>query len=149
MNLISNVECLAHHGIKGQRWGVRRYQNEDGSRTEVGRRRRSEIASVVKGSLLKIANKEADRGDALRSSHKKSDSRFKKQIKDMLWPLKADAASFAAKESVSIATGSSSLGTIAGKTTKVAFLAYPLMSEGREKVDKILSTARYASRIIS
>lgn len=48
MNLISNEECLAHHGIKGQRWGVRRYQNEDGSRTEVGRRRRSEIASVVK-----------------------------------------------------------------------------------------------------
>lgn len=22
---------LYHHGIKGQRWGVRRYQNEDGS----------------------------------------------------------------------------------------------------------------------
>lgn len=22
---------LYHHGIKGQRWGVRRFQNEDGS----------------------------------------------------------------------------------------------------------------------
>lgn len=30
---------LYHHGIKGQRWGVRRYQNEDGSLTEAGRRR--------------------------------------------------------------------------------------------------------------
>ena len=24
---------LAHHGIKGQKWGHRRYQNEDGSVT--------------------------------------------------------------------------------------------------------------------
>lgn len=30
---------LYHHGIKGQRWGVRRYQNEDGTLTEAGRQR--------------------------------------------------------------------------------------------------------------
>lgn len=30
---------LAHYGIKGQKWGVRRWQNEDGSLTEEGRRR--------------------------------------------------------------------------------------------------------------
>ena len=30
---------LAHHGVKGQRWGVRRFQNEDGSLTAKGKKR--------------------------------------------------------------------------------------------------------------
>ena len=30
---------LYHHGIKGQRWGDRRFQNEDGSWTPEGRER--------------------------------------------------------------------------------------------------------------
>ena len=30
---------LAHHGIKGQKWGVRRFQNKDGSLTSAGKNR--------------------------------------------------------------------------------------------------------------
>lgn len=32
---------LYHYGIKNQKWGVRRFQNEDGSLTEAGKRRYS------------------------------------------------------------------------------------------------------------
>lgn len=32
-------EELYHHGVKGQKWGVRRFQNKDGSLTTKGRNR--------------------------------------------------------------------------------------------------------------
>lgn len=33
---------LYHHGVKGMRWGVRRYQNADGSLTEAGKKKLEE-----------------------------------------------------------------------------------------------------------
>lgn len=30
---------LMHHGIKGQRWGIRRFENEDGTLTPEGKER--------------------------------------------------------------------------------------------------------------
>ena len=42
---ISNNE-LYHFGIKGQKWGIRRYQNPDGTLTEAGKRRKDKEESL-------------------------------------------------------------------------------------------------------
>ena len=57
-------QILQHHGIKGQRWGVRRYQRPDGSLTREGKRRASNIYQnyYTKGSDdLKKAQVEINR----------------------------------------------------------------------------------------
>jgi len=51
MNELWNPDELYHHGIKGQKWGVRRYQNYDGSLTSAGKLRYGSI------SLRKTKNK--------------------------------------------------------------------------------------------
>lgn len=64
---------IAHHGIKGQKWGVRRYQNEDGSLNEAGRKRYGSVGKDYKVSNSDIRK---ERETAI-NNYEKKDSRNK------------------------------------------------------------------------
>lgn len=55
----SEIKELYHHGIKGQKWGVRRFQNEDGSLTPAGKKRYESQKAILTG-VSDIANKSSE-----------------------------------------------------------------------------------------
>lgn len=63
---------LTHWGIKGMKWGVRRYQNDDGSLTAAGKRRyAAEMQSLKeKERTLKKRQAAKDKVDALNARRK-------------------------------------------------------------------------------
>ena len=51
----SNDE-LQHHGIKGQKWGIRRFQNKDGSLTPRGRQRYEKV--TIDGQTYRVEGRD-------------------------------------------------------------------------------------------
>ena len=83
-------EYLAHHGTKGQRWGVRRFQNSDGSLTAAGKMRYSvgnggryiskkvDLKSAAK--LKKLQVKEEAKLERLKIKEAAKNEKYKEKI---------------------------------------------------------------------
>ena len=61
----NNTNELYHFGIKGMRWGVRRYQNEDGSLTPAGKKRYGKMSNdkLQKTLYKQVKKARADQSD--------------------------------------------------------------------------------------
>lgn len=66
---------LYHHGIMGQRWGVRRFQNPDGSLTEAGEQRYTKVATSER-----LIRKDTRDAVALLKKQNKKDAKKAKKL---------------------------------------------------------------------
>ena len=84
---------LRHHGIKGQKWGVRRFQNADGSLTATGRKRYG--TDDLKDSLDKL-----NKADSLINTAKKyqAEKDRKEHNKVVADKIKSDLSKMSDKE---------------------------------------------------
>lgn len=70
---------LRHHGIKGQKWGVRRFQNKDGSLTPAGAKRYS--ADDYKSALDKVNKADKTLKDVKKMRNEAEAKTYEKKIK--------------------------------------------------------------------
>lgn len=57
-----DTNYLEHHGILGMKWGIRRYQNKDGTLTAAGKRRAAQFQAKQQKNVKKSEYYEARRG---------------------------------------------------------------------------------------
>ena len=70
---------LYHHGILGQKWGVRRYQNADGTLTEAGKKRAKDGWTIKEQGDYWKAYDRAKRTLPLTKAHKEAKEEFNRQ----------------------------------------------------------------------
>lgn len=79
---------LYHHGVKGQRWGIRRFQNKDGTLTSAGRKRRGLVEQIkinrrmkkLRKAKIKKQNEKAKREEIINSGNRKAIKKIQKQL---------------------------------------------------------------------
>lgn len=64
---------LYHYGMKGMRWGIRRYQNKDGSLTPAGKKRYNKEMAKLKAEEKVLKNKQKTQAKMDKLDEKRKD----------------------------------------------------------------------------
>ena len=161
---------LVHHGIKGMHWGVRRYQNADGSLTSAGRKRygvfktdsgdlRISERQMKKANKLKakgkslyfkttrfgdkvkvVSNREAKELDRKKAAYNNTPEG---KLKSLMDKYDSDPAAFK-KESEKY----KAIADYMDQTNRISRNT-PTKDKGPSKVDRLVSTADKTSKIVN
>lgn len=130
---------LLHWGVKGMKWGIRRYQNEDGTYTDLGKRR---------------YNKEADAGEYYEKSNvsnarykTKKDGTVKRYNADVDEWVKGDlrANKRAAEEAANLSRNLKKLNDDAARNRKIKPMDLSNMSDNemRNQINRAMLERQY------
>ena len=81
---------LQHWGIKGMRWGVRRYQNKDGTLTPAGKRREKQLAKQRVENLKKAREAKAERKSKIATDSLSPKKMTEKELNDRIARLELE-----------------------------------------------------------
>ncbi len=146
---------LYHHGIKGQRWGIRRFQNKDGSYTSEGKKHRDETESSSKVKIkkaIKIGAAVAATALVAYGSYKVyklAGDHADTILKGRLYAQKAkvDKALQTFDNRSSLAVRQKNLGMDYSEATKQANDAYSIYNQHKNNYDALASNYKNSSYI--
>ena len=148
-------DYLMHHGVLGQKWGVRRYQNADGSLTAAGKQKLAKYKEKELKGIDKFYNRNVRSGfygtklrkqgfNSLEKEKNKLDSKLEKakvksdseKIKKIKEDLKVNAGKQKALEAMKKL-----------ETSRVKNMTYDQMKAEKAKVGKTIAADMLASGI--
>lgn len=117
-------ETLKHYGVKGMKWGIRRYQNPDGTLTNKGKKRYSNITKL--NDDLWLGEKQKTKLAKFLGKHNKNLKKEQNKTKDY------DVISSKSK------IGDLELYSVNPKTTNIVWLGIKSSERGKKRAQEIM-----------